>query len=97
MVNENFLESELGAELELEKPIKEEFESNVDEEDQDEEKDAVNSEATFSEDQKQPGCFEQIETSLDSDVEEPEEKDIKQIEISGMSMKQLDPESPRGL
>lgn len=77
VVNENFLESKLGAdtEIELEKPIKEEFESNVDEEDQDEEKDAVNSEAAFSEDQKQPGCFEQIETSLDSDVEEPEEKD----------------------
>ena len=110
MINENFLESDLGGEenkeiisdasdklvneeIELVKPIMDEFESNVDEEEQDDEK---IDEAAFSEDKTQNECSafgdldamndtinqqvgqnektQQIETSLDSDVEETEEK-----------------------
>jgi hypothetical protein len=37
----------------------------------------------------------ELETGADK-FEELEDKDIKQIEISGMSMRQLEPESPRG-
>ena len=110
MINENFLESDLGGEenreiisdasdklvneeIELVKPIMDEFESNVDEEEQDDEK---IDEAAFSEDKTQNECSafgnldamndtinkqvgqnektQQIEASLDSDVEETEEK-----------------------